>query len=98
MLHILLIKLDAWRECDNSELLCLSSFTLIFLFNYFNYFFFLFDIYNKISISDNNVGKGRKAEVSEAEEKDRALFESAFNTMQEGRKANFEKLYASNCG
>jgi hypothetical protein len=95
VLHILLIKLDAWRECDNSELLCLSSFTLIFLFNYFNYFFFLFDIYNKISISDNNVGKGRKAEVSEAEEKDRALFESAFNTMQEGRKANFEKLLDS---
>ena len=40
-------------------------------------------------------GKGRKAEISEAEEKDRGLFESAFNTMQEGRKENFEKLLNS---
>ena len=40
-------------------------------------------------------GKGRKAEISEAEEKDRELFEAAFNTMQEGRKTNFEKLLDS---
>ena len=39
--------------------------------------------------------KGRKAEIAEAESKDRALFESAFNTMQEGRKKNFEKLLDS---
>jgi hypothetical protein len=42
-----------------------------------------------------NAWRGRKAEIAEAESKDRALFESAFNTMQEGRKKNFEKLLDS---
>lgn len=36
--------------------------------------------------------KGRKAEISLAEHKDRELFQSAFNTMEADRKKNFEKL------
>lgn len=39
--------------------------------------------------------KGRQAEISLAEHKDRELFESAFNAMQSGRKKNFEKLLDS---
>ena len=36
--------------------------------------------------------RGRQAEISNAEHKDRELFQSAFNSMQAGRKKNFEKL------
>jgi hypothetical protein len=36
--------------------------------------------------------KGRKAEIAEAQTKDRGLFSAAFDTMQAGRKTNFEKL------